>query len=166
MKLFRDFVEAAHAGAPISVWLGYPHEGIPQLDGTVIHSSKLHRAVVCTSLHEFTDGNPFEVLWDLAVTHPDLVRERALAYLGKPYSLFRANCQHFVRLCQGLPMESPAVQRGVILAASATTAIVARNPRATLVAACASAGAFTARKNPAAGAFLGVGLGLILIGLF
>lgn len=158
----QSFQEAALSGAPISVWLGYPHEGIPLLDGSVIHASKVHRSVVRTTLLEFTEGRPITVLRELAVSQPHVVHQRALAHLGKPYDLINANCQQFVRMCQGLPIESPAVQRAAAVTVAASVALVARNPYVTLVASLASAGALVSHEKPLQGALVGTGIGFFL----
>jgi len=44
----------------------------------------------------------------------------ALSKLGQPYHLFEHNCEHFVRICQGLPAESPQLKGvlGVVVAAA------------------------------------------------
>lgn len=158
-------LEAAAAGAPLSVWLpaGYPHEGIPLPDGSVIHASKRHGKVVRTSLEEFSEGCPVQVLWDLAVSDPLVVRRRALDSLGVAYDLWRANCQHFVRYCQGLEVESPAIQRLAIGSAAAATALMTKDPRVTVVAVSVGACAALAPKRPLVGAGVGLALGLLAV---
>jgi len=43
----------------------------------------------------------------------------ARSKLGQPYRLFELNCEHFVRICQGLPAQSPQLAGafGVLVAA-------------------------------------------------
>jgi len=51
--------------------------------------------------------------------HRMLTVRIALSKLGQPYRLFELNCEHFVRICQGLPAESPqlAGMLGIFVAA-------------------------------------------------
>lgn len=80
---------------------------------TIISASKLRGAVVEETPIEFSLGFPIcaHGLWG-DQTWEDTV-ENARANLGKPYRIFNANCEHFVRFCTGLVPESPQLQQAV-----------------------------------------------------
>lgn len=140
---------------------GYPHEGIPFPDGTVIHASKRYGKVVKTSLAEFAEGSTIRVLWDLAASDSGMVWQRARDALGGAYNLWQANCQHFVRHCQGLEVESPAIQKMVIGSVATATSVAVKDPRAKIVALSIGACATLAPKRPMVGAGVGLVLGLL-----
>lgn len=163
---FGDELRMAFAaGAPLAIVTreGYPHEGIPLPDGTVVHASKKHGQVVRTPFAEFAEGAVVRVLWDLAVSDAGVVWQRARDSLGVGYDLWEANCQHFVRYCQGLEIESPAIQKLVIGSVATATAVAAKDPRAKVVALSVGACATLAPKRPLVGAGVGLALGLLAV---
>lgn len=157
--------KAFATGAPLAIVTreGYPHEGIPFPDGSVVHASKRHGQVVRTSFAEFGEGAVVQVLWDLAVSDAGVVWQRARDSLGVGYDLWEANCQHFVRYCQGLEIESPAIQKLVIGSVATATAVAVKDPRARVVALSVGACATLAPKRPLVGAGVGLALGLLAV---
>lgn len=165
--LSEELRKAFATGAPLAIVTreGYPHEGIPFPDGTVVHASKRHGQVVRTSFAEFAEGAVVQVLWDLAVSDAGLVWRRARDSLGVGYDLWQANCQHFVRYSQGLEIESPAIQKFMIGSAAAATALMAKDLRVTAVAVSVGACAVLAPRRPLVGAGVGLGLALGLLAM-
>lgn len=163
--LSEELRKAFATGAPLAIVTreGYPHEGIPFPDGTVVHASKRHGQIVRTSFAKFAEGAVVQVLWDLAVSDAGLVWRRARDSLGVGYDLWEANCQHFVRYCQGLEIESPAIQKLVIGSVATATAVAAKDPRAMVVAFSVAACATLAPKRPLVGAGVGLALGLLAV---
>lgn len=76
---------------------------------TVVHNAK-GLGVKETSLCEFADGQPYEILdWpDYSIGIARVQRARAL--LGRPYDLLNFNCEHFVALACGRSPTSPQLR--------------------------------------------------------
>ena len=98
---------------------GIEHFGIVtdnHLDGgypTIISPSKHRRAVVEETPFQFSKGAPILAHGHWGDQFWEDTLERARANLGRPYRLFDANCEHFVRFCSGLQPESPQLQNAV-----------------------------------------------------
>ncbi len=117
---------------PVKIDCGlYDHHGQHDGAGFVIHNSKRHGAVVRESLQAFADGRDV-VLSDVRCDNPQLATENALKYLGMSYDLFTANCEHFVRLCNGVEVESPQVQKYMCVGAGLTITANTNNNTAKL----------------------------------
>ena len=101
----------------------YEHVGIYAGGGTVISCSGRAGCVVAEPVAEFARGSPARLAGYPGRLPRDVVVERAWEQLGRPYSLFSNNCEHFVARVHGLAPRSPqlfalgAVAVGVALAA-------------------------------------------------
>ncbi len=112
---------------PVKINYGlFEHYGICDGAGFVIHNSKKHGMVVRESINDFSDGK--EVLIShIPYSDHVLVVENAQRYLGASYALFTTNCEHFVRLCCGLEVESPQIQKYLIVGAGVTVMVNTTN---------------------------------------
>ncbi len=63
---------------------------------TVVHNTK-GKGIQCTTLNEFSGGQPIEVVWTPKFFGDgQFILRKAKSALGKPYDLFSSNCEHFV----------------------------------------------------------------------
>lgn len=60
---------------------------------------------------------------------PEQVLDAARALLGRPYSLFSDNCEHFVRRVHGVPPDSPQVRSALATAGAIAVAAAIQNRR-------------------------------------
>ncbi len=100
-------------GTVLKVNYGYLHYGIVDEFNQVIHNSKKHFKVVSESFEKFSEGKKVKIS---KITSQDqfLAIEKARKNIGQPYDLFRSNCEHFVRFCHGLKVESQQVWVAVL----------------------------------------------------
>lgn len=69
----------------------------------VIHNLP-ERGVVCTTLEEFSGGQPIETTWKPRPGEGMQYARKAYNQIGKPYDLFSANCEHFANwVVSGVP---------------------------------------------------------------
>lgn len=80
---------------------------------TIISPSKRRGAVVEESPMTFSDGAALLALGPWGDLSWQEKIQIARANLGRPYHLFRGNCEHFVRMCSGLEPESPQLQKAM-----------------------------------------------------
>lgn len=133
------------AGTPLKTQYGfYPHEGIADGVGGVVHNSKIYGQVVRTSFAEFSCGQEVFICDDVPFTDGDSALARAMSAIGTPYALWSGNCQHLVRWAHGLEPESPAIQKAVMAASGLALAGFSKNSALQCVGLCMSAGAVTA----------------------
>ena len=85
----------------------YEHVGIYAGEGTVISCSGRAGCVVAESTAEFGRGSPVRLAGYPGNLPRHVVVERAWDQLGRPYSLFSNNCEHFVARVHGLAPRSP-----------------------------------------------------------
>lgn len=99
------------AGKVVSIAMGtYHHVGILTEKNTVIHCSKSRSEVVEEDIGEFAAGRTISVRPSNSSLSPTTVVARARSKLGKRYSLFDYNCEHFVSWANGLRETSPQLQ--------------------------------------------------------
>lgn len=115
------------AGQSLKVDYGlFEHHGLADGVGYVIHNSKQLGMVARVSQDIFADGR--EILASGIVgDDSSLAVSTAMKYLDSPYDLFSANCEQFVRLCHGLEIESPQIQKYLLLASFGSLAIKSNN---------------------------------------
>lgn len=156
------------AGTTLTVDFGvYTHYGIADGNGYVIHNSKLHGVVVKEPLSKFADGKEVSIS-GIKGEIPTAAVAAAMKYIGMPYNLFSSNCEHFVRLCHRLDIESPQLLKYFLAVGGIGLAATSENPTIQLVGISASvAAALSPRdKNPlpyiAATAVLALGIGYLV----
>jgi hypothetical protein len=93
---------------------GYSHLGIYAGDGIVIDCSP-EIGVAQRTLRDFAGGQEIRNHGYWGNYSSDIIIRNAFALIGKPYRLFAANCEHFVREVCGLPIRSNQV-RNVVFA--------------------------------------------------
>lgn len=114
------------AGSRVGVMVaGVLHEGIPTgrfRDGepSIISNSRRTGRAVEEPLSVFSGGRQVFRLPPLSDLSPWEVLRNAEKLLGKPWDLFRSNCEHFVRECYGLKPTSPQLRFWAGLAAALT----------------------------------------------
>lgn len=99
------------------------HEGILTETGRVISNSRRSGAVIEESTRDFAGGRKIEHVGRLSNMPPEHVLTNARARLGRRYSAYSYNCQHFVRDCYGLGKRSP--QKKLAVGAAAVAALIA-----------------------------------------
>ncbi len=99
------------------------HEGIMTESGRVISNSRRRGAVVEESARDFAGGRKVETIGRLSNLPVAQVLSNARARLGRGYSAYNYNCQHFVRDCYGLGRRSP--QKKLALGAVALIGLLA-----------------------------------------
>ncbi|EGQ7835150.1 TPA: lecithin retinol acyltransferase family protein [Vibrio cholerae] len=102
------------------------HYGIADGFGSVIHNSKKHLKVTKESNDDFAEGKKI-IVSKLTSQEPEKAVIRAERYIGMPYDLITANCEHFARLCHGLEVESTQLQQYMLLALGAGLALKSDN---------------------------------------
>src|SRR5262245_6599009 len=92
----------------------YTHHGVLVGPDRVVHRDKRSRAVVCTTLAEFSRGATVEAVERSA--SPSEVVRRAISRLGEPgYSPWDNNCEHLVSWCfTGKPVSPQARQWAIV----------------------------------------------------
>lgn len=105
----------------------FSHYGISDGNGGVIHNSKKRMMVMHESEIEFSDGKEICVS-NIKSNNPQYALKKAISYIGMPYNLVKSNCEHFVRLCHGLNVESTQIQKYLLATAFASIAIYNKNP--------------------------------------
>jgi len=90
----------------VTVYGGVHHEGIVTDTGTVISNSRRYGCVTEENVRSFAGLNRITNLGQLSDCSPYSAIFYARNQLGKPYSAFNGNCQHFVRECYGLKPKS------------------------------------------------------------
>lgn len=115
------------AGTVLKLNFGaFYHYGVADGLGNVIHNSKKHLKVTKESYDDFSEGKPILVS-NLMSDEPEKAVARAERYIGMPYDLIKANCEHFARLCHGLEIESTQLQQYMLLALGAGLALNSDN---------------------------------------
>ena len=80
---------------------GFYHHGIDAGDGQVIHMSREHGGIVCTSYNEFADGKRVHTENSPRDYDRKQVLKRARSRLGEGgYHLLNNNCEHFANWCR------------------------------------------------------------------
>lgn len=108
-------------GTLVSVMVGpFKHYGIVSgraIGGMphVISNSRRKGAVAEEPVSVFSGGKSIKVHGRLGELSPSAVVSRARSQLGKTYNLLRWNCEHFVRWAYGIKVESPQLQRTLVL---------------------------------------------------
>ncbi len=81
----------------------------------VTHTTLRHGGVVVTTLDEFCEGRPIDIVAQPAsVEHQQLILATANANIGKPYALLNCNCEHFASFCYTQEAESRQVQSAAV----------------------------------------------------
>ncbi len=88
----------------------------------VIHNVK-NGGVIVSSLEDFSDGPVFLVGRPSSPEHMTLILATADANLGKSYSLFSQNCEHFCTFCYTWQPKSESVDGFVKFAAVAASVV-------------------------------------------
>ncbi len=115
------------AGTILRVDFGnFYHYGIADGAGGVIHNSKKRGKVTHESEDGFSGDYPIEIS-EVTSENPSHAVIIAKRYLSLPYNLFSSNCEHFVRLVHELDVESPQLQRYLLVALGAGIAIKSDN---------------------------------------
>lgn len=120
------------------------HYGLADGSGRVIHNSKKHLKVTHESYDEFSEGKQI-IISDITSENPSQAAINAQRYIGMPYSLIKSNCEHFVRLCHGMEIESTQVQQYLLAALGAGIAIKSDN---TIIKAAGGAVAISSLLTP------------------
>lgn len=137
-------------GATLKLDFGtFYHYGIADGKGGVIHNSKKHMMVRHESEEVFAEGKQI-LISDITNNNPMFALEKAKRYIGMPYNLIKSNCEHFVRLCHGLEIESKQIQKYLLFSVTASIACKSSNPLIKITSGAASIAAlFTSREeNP------------------
>ncbi len=114
----------ARAGEVLEINYGlYSHYGIVDEFGQVIHNSKKHFKVVSESFEKFSEGKKVKIS-KITSQNTFLAIEKARQNIGKKYSLFHSNCEHFVRYCHGRKVESKQIQIATVLGVLTIVGIV------------------------------------------
>lgn len=155
-------------GTTLKICCGlYDHYGIANGKGGVIHNSKRRGKVVEETIEEFSDGHVVKIS-DIKGSCLIETFERAKRYIGLKYELFVENCEHFVRMANGLIKESKQIQKYLLMTAGAGVALVSKNPVLKMAGAGALIGSLATSEedSPGGGAALGTLVGLGLGALF
>lgn len=83
---------------------------------TVISASKKLGYVGEEWWSDFSDGQAAQIVPLRGRLASAQVLRRARSQLGRPWRLFSANCEHFVRWVHGVVPKSPQVRRGLAIA--------------------------------------------------
>lgn len=116
-------------GARVTVYVGgVRHEGIVSDafslgEPYVISNSRRTGLVAEEPLSAFSQGRDLQVLEPLADVPVWWLLLRARSRVGEPWRLLTWNCEHFVRWCYGVRVESPQLQlAGALLLVGAVAA--------------------------------------------
>jgi len=120
------------------------HYGVADGFGKVIHNSKKHLKVTHESYDDFSEGKEI-IISDITSKNPAQAAINAQRYIGMPYSLIKSNCEHFVRLCHGLEIESTQIQQYFLAALGAGAALKSDN---TIIKVAGSAVAIASLLTP------------------
>ena len=120
------------------------HYGIADGFGKVTHNSKKHLKVTHESYNDFAEGKKI-IVSDITSKNPEQAAINAHRYVGMPYGLIKSNCEHFVRLCHGLEIESTQIQQYFLAALGAGAALKSDN---TIIKAAGSAVAIASLLTP------------------
>ena len=125
------------------------HYGIADGKGGVIHNSKKHMIVMHESEDDFAEGKQI-LISDITNNNSIYALAKAKRYIGMPYNLIKSNCEHFVRLCHGLEIESRQIKKYLLFSVTAGIACKSSNPLIKVTSGAASIAAlFTSREeNP------------------
>jgi hypothetical protein len=108
------------AGDVLAVPCGfYDHLVVYVGDGIVISCSGRAGCVVAEPLATFAGGSRVRIVGYPGRLPRQVVAARAWAEVGKPYSLFSNNCEHFVARVHGLSPRSPQLRFWGTVAAAA-----------------------------------------------
>ena len=116
------------------------HRGLPY----VISASKRSGMVLEEPWEDFHQGASVRLVDLRGDLDAQEVIGRARERVGHVWSLFFANCEHFVRWAHGIPEESPQLQRGV---AAVATGVVVTGSLVLLVGAIVDALATPKRRR-------------------
>lgn len=105
------------------IMVGWDGRGQP----LVASASGKRGEIVVENLDGFSSGRPglVAVRGYYGNLHPMEVRARALSQLGRSYSVFRRNCEHFTRFAHGVPVRSPQLVSAGASAALASVGCLA-----------------------------------------
>ena len=120
------------------------HFGIADGVGGVIHNSKKRMMVTHESETDFSEGK--EVIVSGIKNDNSLnAFEKAKKYIGLPYNIMNSNCEHFVRLCHGLVIESTQIQKYLLVSVMSGVAYKNNN---LMIKAASSAACIAALISP------------------
>lgn len=94
-------------------WCGFRHRGLKVTypwGQQCVYANSPASGVVRQTLHEFSLGRDIEASPIISRLSPYEIVRRAESMLGRPYSLFTWNCDHFVNAALGLKAKSPQLQ--------------------------------------------------------
>lgn len=140
------------------------HYGIADGQGGVIHNSKKHMMVTHESEADFSEGKPI-LISEITNNNLSHALYKAKSFIGMPYNLIKSNCEHFVRLCHGLEIESKQIQKYLLVSVTTGIAYKSSQPIVRIASGAASLAAlFTSREeNPFSNAAMAA---LIATGLY
>ncbi|WP_052006576.1 lecithin retinol acyltransferase family protein [Leptospira wolffii] len=78
-----------------------------------------------TTLHAFASGQEIKVT--RSNLHPNLTVQRAISQLGKSYSLFSYNCQHFTNWAANGEASSPDIRNWTFIGIVIASGLIASN---------------------------------------
>jgi len=116
------------------------HYGIADGMGGVVHNSKKRLMVTHESEADFAEGKEI-LISDITSDNPSYALEKAKRYINMPYYLAKQNCEHFVRLCHGLDVESLQIKKYLLVGVLAGIAYKSKNP---IIKSAGAAGSITA----------------------
>jgi hypothetical protein len=116
----KCWVLTANGKKHYGVCTGYDDHGIPWF----VHNTR-DGGVVHTTRKAFSGRRPINIEQHAPEAAEALVAGRALALVGREYSLFNFNCEHTANLAAYGRAESRQVENGVALAGLGTLALTA-----------------------------------------
>jgi len=124
----------------------FNHYGISDGCGGVIHNSKKYRMVTHESEADFAEGKDI-IVSDITSNNPCYAFDKAKRYIGMGYDLLQSNCEHFIRLCHGLEVESTQIQKYLLASATAGVALKSNNSIVKMASIAASLAALITPKE-------------------
>ena len=125
----------------------FNHYGIADGCGGVIHNSKKYFMVTHESEAAFAEGKDI-IVSDITSNNSTYAFNKAKRYIGMSYDLLESNCEHFVRLCHGLDVESTQIQKYLLVSTSAGIAVKSNNSTVKMASIAASLAAlFTSKEE-------------------
>ena len=124
----------------------FNHYGIADGCGGVIHNSKKYFMVTHESEADFAEGKDI-IVSDITSNNSTYAFNKAKRYIGMSYDLLQSNCEHFVRLCHGLEVESTQIQKYLLASAAAGVAIKSNNSIIKMASVAASLAALFTPKE-------------------